>query len=336
MSRAGWGENYRGHCRIVIDRVALLVCNHSVCFAAGPVTTADVCVALACVGGPVACGATGFNLLRAVAVMAAAVFGLCAPAFAQAPASNQSTVAKSETKPDAPPSGEIWTGGEGFRSVLSLYGGATWAPNGTLAQDGLRLRVSGGMSRYHTTTEKPCPNVVPVAACSYDVPVSRMFAQAMIGWQQQWGATTVKTFAGVAYADERLSSAISNRYLKGARIGPSVALEVWHTFSPSLWASLDLAFAAPDREHSARGRIGVRFGEALSAGPEIAYAARSNAHLRAADGTMADAKTGTLQKYGAFVRWDNGAAEVSVSGGAVRPSQGSTGVYLSGQYLSRF
>src|SRR5262245_52903056 len=46
------------------------------------------------------------------------------------------------------PSLEMWSGGEAFADLWSVYSGVSWAPFGGVREDGLRLRAVLGTAGY--------------------------------------------------------------------------------------------------------------------------------------------------------------------------------------------
>lgn len=223
------------------------------------------------------------------------------------------------------PKAEYWVGVEGFRDVLATYGGITWAPDGSLYQSGFRLRATGTFSRYDGRQAFPVVTVVGntvVEETSLE-PVAgrRATARGLLGWQWQLGATTIKAFAGVAWGEDSRRSKVSAANVSGWAVGGAAALELWHEASPALWSSLDLAYAVPDGEASARGRIGYRLDPKFSVGPELAWTSTLQ---------------GSLARAGIFVRYDDGVREISVSLDAARPSGGQVSPFVAAQWLQRF
>lgn len=293
-----------------------------------------------------ASGANWSCVFRAIALTAIVAFLACQPVRAETKtddevepllgSAQETVLTKSPALPFKPLTVETWTGAEGFNAVRSMYGGATWAPDSDLSANGFRLRATFSMTRYPTTTEFACPNVMPIAACEFEFTVARRQAAVLAGWQQQFGATTLKVFAGLAHATDQLSSKSTRRYQTGPRTGLAASLEIWHNITPALWTSLDLALSRVDMERSGRLRLGWRLTNELSVGPEAAAAARNDAMLVGADDFVGEAKVGRLMKYGAFVRWDTGQNELSVAGGTAVQPQHAPSLYLSAQYLTRF
>jgi len=223
------------------------------------------------------------------------------------------------------PAAEYWVGIEGFRDVLATYGGITWAPTGSLYENGFRLRATGSFARYEgahafTVLRQVGNNVVEETSIE-PVDGLKATARALLGWHWQQGPWTIKAFAGLAYGSESRRSTTTGAKASGYAVGAAAALEFWHDPGSSLWSSLDLSYAVPDGEASARGRIGYRLNERLSIGPEIAWTSTLQ---------------GSLARAGIFVRYDNGVSEISVSLDAARTSGGAVSPFVAAQWLQRF
>lgn len=225
-----------------------------------------------------------------LALIAATAFLLCARAHADEPG-----VAEAAADPaDAVAAKEIWSGAEVFGSTWATYTGVTVAAGG-IAQEGFRLRLTGGVSLRRVADG-------PMKAWS-----SQPFADALAGWQWQIGAVTLKAFAGVTGNAELRSSEPAFAAVRDLRIGPKVALETWWTIDPINWASLDVSFAGPQSFLWSRARYGTRLLPQVSLGPEVGFA-----------GDVA--KLGG--RIGAFARFDWDTGEIALAGGFTR--SGST------------
>lgn len=222
-------------------------------------------------------------------------------------------------------SAEYWLGVEGFRDVLSFYGGVTWAPGGDLTRSGFRVRASGAFSRYEgahafTVVRQVGNNVVEETSIE-PVDGQKASARGLLGWQWQSGPLTIKAFAGIAYGGEKRVSTTTGAKASGYAVGAAAALDLWYDMSPALWSSLDLAYAVPDGEAFARARLGLRLNDRFSIGPEVAWTGTTQGHLARA---------------GLFVRYDNGISEISVSLDAARTSDGRVSPFIAAQWLQRF
>jgi hypothetical protein len=202
---------------------------------------------------------------------------------------------------------EMWSGGEVFAAVWSAYGGASWAPFGSVGEDGLRLRVVLGTGAYRHG--------------------QAAFSDVLIGYHKQLGPVTLKVFGGLTVAEHFPTEPTS--MLAGTALGPKVLLETWWTISDKTWTSLDLGVALPhlhmaepadtDRvDYTGRIRLGWRLWPELSIGLE-----------GGAGGPLAPALPTIWQngmaRAGGFLRYEWASGEVSISGGVLVEGDGGEG-----------
>ncbi len=225
-----------------------------------------------------------------------------------------------KTAVDVEPSAENWNGFEGYPRVASLYSGATWSPLGNLRQDGPRLRVVIGGSDYRYGGQRY--NVDLDQSTAQQFYGRAKFIDALAGWQVSQGATTVKIFGGWQWADHRITPVDPVTNVQGIARGAKGAIEIWHNWTPQFWTSLDLSAAQVHRTFGAQLRTGWRVDEGLSLGPEA--------------GIVGHTET-TVQHAGLFLRYENLANEITVTGGIsrARGDSSQTG-YATAQYLRRF
>jgi cellulose biosynthesis protein BcsS len=197
---------------------------------------------------------------------------------------------------------EMWAGGQGFAAEWSAYSGASWAPFGSVCEDGLRLRAVLGSGAYAG---------------------GRLaFADVLIGYHKQLGPVTLKLFGGLTVADYFPTEPTS--MLEGTALGPKALVETWWTVTDRTWVSLDFAFALPHLhlahidmadevdpyriDYTGRIRLGWRLWPELSVGVE-----------GGAGGPLAPTLQTTWQTgaahAGGFLRYEWATGEVSVSGG---------------------
>ena len=122
---------------------------------------------------------------------------------------------------------ETWSGAEAFRKAWGLYAGATVAPVAWFDPD-VRMRVVTGQSvyRYEAATGASQRGMSP-------------FADVLLGLQKQWGALTVKGFAGVAaLADVRTQAEAADLW-HHTRLGPKVVLAHFGDLHPATLKALD-------------------------------------------------------------------------------------------------
>jgi hypothetical protein len=219
--------------------------------------------------------------LRAVQARKAAVVGLALCA-----AGARAALAEGELPPDeqAPPSVETWSGAEVFPRVWSVYAGATWAPFGSVREDGFRLRGVSGYGRYDTGTAA--------------------FGDVLVGYHKQLGPLTIKVFGGLTVLSYAPDPGEPWPALAGNEFGAKGVLEAWWNITDQAWASLDLSWASTHMDYGSRVRLGWRLWPELSAGLE-----------GGSGGTAEPALEHDTARIGAFLRYEWATGEVSVSGG---------------------
>jgi hypothetical protein len=228
--------------------------------------------------------------------LAVAIAGLAGPAQADPPKAPDTIAAQ--------PRLEIWSGGQVLGATWSAYTGASWAPFGSVRENGLRLRATLGSVGYEGG----------MAA----------FADVLIGYHTQLGPVTLKVFGGLTAAEHLPAEPTS--MLVGTALGPKALVETWWTMTDKTWAALDLAVALPhmhlayahlapqadpDRiDYTGRVRLGWGLWPELSAGFE-----------GGAGGPLAPTLPTTWQDgtahAGGFLRYEWAGGEVSVSGGVL-------------------
>lgn len=207
------------------------------------------------------------------------------------------------------PTQEIWVGADATASSWSVYSGMTSALFGSLRANGWRIRVGGGYGEYS------------YRGLNTEIDGTLAFAEALVGYHQQWGNLTVKAFAGVSWARHGLSMFDPENDVVGSDAGAKVILENWLEIAPSTWASLDLSAAsAHEATFAARGRFGYRVWPELSLGPEAA----------ASGGDKLEG-----WRVGGFARfaWERG--EVAASAG-FSDTEGGDGAYGTLNVLYKF
>lgn len=186
------------------------------------------------------------------------------------------------------PQSESWAGGIATRHGYALYTGVTWAPTGSIRDDGFRLRASGGKGvyRYGSGASRTWGEV--------------SFGDLLAGYHAQIGSATIKGFAGIA-GDGHVTDPHDPGYaLDGAAIGLKLAFEGWFDLTAAVWSAVDLSWSKAHSTYATRGRIGWRVLPALSLGVEAA-----------AFGNV----EGDGGRSGAFARFEWAGGEVSATGG---------------------
>ena len=199
----------------------------------------------------------------------------------------------------------------------SVYAGLTSSIGGNLLHDGWRIRLGGGYGEYSYSSTRWIGSAVIVVP--FDGTVT--FADALVGYQQQWGALTLKLFAGVVVQHNGVAPIDFESSVLGTRWGAKAAVEAWLNVSANAFAQLDLTYATIYDAYGSRLRLGYKFAPLLSAGPEAGL----NGNI--------DYDSGRL---GAFVRYEAAPGEISVSAGAAGDRSEVTGGYATINALLRF
>jgi hypothetical protein len=205
------------------------------------------------------------------------------------------------TGPD-PPAQEVWAGVDFGANAWALYSGVTLAPFGAVTADGWRLRLVGGYGAYDYRTVWALTH----KRRTFKGAVS--FAEALVGYQRQWGTLTVKTFVGVAAETQAVAPPDPRNEVMGYEAGVKAALETWLDITPRYWTSLDLSWTSVFNGYSARLRAGHRLAPDWSVGIEGAAAGNSESGSGRA---------------GAFLRYTWKSGEIAVSGGSALDGDGA-------------
>jgi hypothetical protein len=209
-----------------------------------------------------------------------------------------------ETEPPPSAHTELWTGAQIFDRVWSLYTGGAFAPFGTLAEDGFRVRAVAGYGDYRSGTVS--------------------FADLLLGYHKQVGSLTIKFLAGLTVADHTARDPFSD--LDGPGVGGKAVLETWWNATDRIWLSTDLSYGSLHSSYSTRARLGWRIWPELSLGFE---------------GGAAGSLDTDIARAGAFLRYEWATGEVSVSSGMAFESfggdwDGSRGGFATFSALTRF
>ena len=208
---------------------------------------------------------------------------------------------------------ETWVGGEATANVWSLYSGLTWAPLGSIREDGLRVRLAGGAGRYNYNAVIDGERTKVLGASS--------FGDLLVGYHVSNGPLTVKAFAGASFDGHLLTPFDPANPVSNRMIGAKAVLEAWLNIGDADWAALDLSWSSAHDSYFSRLRLGHRLGPSLSIGPEGgAYGNRASNNGRA----------------GGFVRYEWDGGEVSASGGVTGDIAKPATPYATLVYLSRF
>ncbi len=199
----------------------------------------------------------------------------------------------------------------------SVYSGLTASLGGSLREDGWRIRVGGGYGEYSYSSSRWTGSAVVIVPFEGTV----TFADALIGYQYQWRALTLKAFAGAAAQHNSVTPIDIESSVRGSRIGAKGAVEAWLDIGTSAFAQLDVTYTTIYDTYGSRLRLGYRLTPQLSFGPEAGL----NGNI--------DYESG---RVGGFVRYEGALGEISVSAGGAGDRSEVTGGYATINALVRF
>ncbi len=200
---------------------------------------------------------------------------------------------------------------------MSVYSGATWAPFGSVREDGWRLRFAGGYGLYNFDKV--------IARSSISALGDVGFADVLAGYQVGMGPLTLKLFAGATFEGHGLVPFDPDNNLHGRVVGAKIAGETWLNLSPDVFVSINGAWANIHESVTGRVRLGYRLHHQVAIGVEGAATRNSE---------------GEWGRGGMFVTYQWGAGEVTFAGGvSARYSAGlrqAETPYARLVYLTRF
>jgi hypothetical protein len=198
----------------------------------------------------------------------------------------------------------MWSGGEVFGEIWSIYGGANLAPFGGVHDDGFRVRAVMGYGDYGTGE---------VA-----------FADLLIGYHKELGPLTLKGLGGLTVSEHRPSGPYPK--VAGTGYGGRGILEAWWNITDKAWVSADLSGAwlqmeyGNRLEYNGRLRLGWRLWPELSTGLEagaVGTSLEGGAAGAPADihDNWHDSWKRNVARIGGFLRYEWTSGEVSLSAG---------------------
>lgn len=217
----------------------------------------------------------------------------------------------------AQPTLEASAGADVTAHSWSVYSGLTSSIGGNLWDNGWRIRLGGGYGEYSYSSTRWSGRAVVVVP--FDGTVT--FADALVGYQQRWGALTVKAFAGAAAQHNSVTPADIESSVRGSRIGAKGAIETWLDIGPRAFVQIDLNYTTIYDTYGARLRLGYKITPQLSIGPEAGL----NGNVDYDSGRVCG-----------FVRYEGALGEISVSAGGAGDRSEVTGGYATINALVRF
>jgi hypothetical protein len=212
---------------------------------------------------------------------------------------------------------ETSVGADLSANTVTVFSGATFAPFGSIQDDGMRLRVQGGYGHYRYDATR----AVAGAPLLVHFKGIKSLGEVMAGYQLGLGPLTVKAFAGAELEANTIAPADAANPVSGVAAGAKLALETWLNIGDRTFAQLDGGWGSAEGTYSVRLRLGYRALPALSFGPELG--ALGN---RAYDG----------RRLAGFARYEWATGEVSVSGGVTGSYAKTNDPYGTVSWLTRY
>ena len=222
---------------------------------------------------------------------------------------------------------EAWAGADVGAPGWSVYGGLTAALFGDVRDNGWRVRSSASYGEYRyrrsywdSVHQKEHKHLHFVS--------QRYTVDALVGYQQTLGPTTVKGFAGLV-EEHKLDVAKAGapimlddeNGLEGTRRGLKLAIETWTRLGSWGFVQADMSWSAPLDSYAGRVRLGYRLDAHWSAGTEASVYGNG---------------VPDQGRAGGFVRLEWEAGEISLSSGVAGDEHRASGVYGTLNALLRF
>jgi len=206
----------------------------------------------------------------------------------------------------------MWAGAEVFRQVWSLYAGGTYAPFGSVREDGFRVRAVTGYGAYRYAS----PRWTGTGTQIFQFHGTTAFADLLAGYHKQLGPLTIKILGGLTVGDQNVDDPES---IAGTEVGAKAVLETWWNVTDRVWTSVDLSWSTVHDIYGARARLGWRLWPALSIGIE---------------GGATGSWDYDTARIGSFVRYEWATGEASLSGGFSGDGPGSGWVDVHGPFAT--
>lgn len=215
------------------------------------------------------------------------------------------------------PTQELSGGADATAHSWTAYTGITSTFGSDIRQDGWRFRAVSGYGQYSYTSRQW--NGRTIITIPFDG--TTVFADIVLGYQHKFGPLTVKAFAGATAQNQSVTPFDIESQLQGWSWGAKGALETWLDIGDTAFAQLDIAMTTAHDSYNGRLRVGYRILPQLSVGLEAGL--MGNVEYEAG-------------RLGAFIRYEAGFGEVSLSGGAAGDRSDITGAYGTINALYRF
>jgi len=212
---------------------------------------------------------------------------------------------------------ELWAGTDVTAHAWSVFAGSTYAPFGSIREDGWRLRVTTAYGRYHYNGYERIGSRLTAKTIQGEV----SFTDVLAGYQLKLGALTLKAFAGGAFDLHRIDTLDTSYEAAGGARGARAALESWLDLGSMGYAQLDGSFTSAHNTYASRLRLGYRLLPELSAGLEA--------------GALGNVEHGS-GRGGGFLRYEWAWGEASAAGGVSGDIARPTNPYATLNVLIRY
>lgn len=209
---------------------------------------------------------------------------------------------------------EFSSGGDVDLQYWSTYSSVTWALGKPVADDGLRLRATGGASQYsfNALFEDARGGTAPYVGVG-----QTGFGDLLVGYRAHWPGLWITALGGASY-DARLIKP-SGEVHQG--FAPRAALETWLDVGDFGWVCAYANYSASRQTFSGTLRFGLRALDFLDLGPET--------------GAVGDVES-SRARAGGFFRLTYSSMEMTTSGGVEGNKEGVSGYYGAFGLLRRF
>lgn len=221
---------------------------------------------------------------------------------------------------------EAWTGADASGLGWSVYGGLTAALFGDLRTSGWRLRAAGSYGEYRYNRSYWDSGTLEEINLRFTG--HHRSLDTLLGYQFSYGPATIKAFGGLTQVlklDVSQSGAPialdDENGFQGERRGLKLALETWTRLSDWGFVQADASWSQPAESYAARLRLGYLLGQGWSLGPELS-----------AFGDLIPDQG----RAGAFLRFEWGSGEASMSAGVAGDQHRADEVYGTVNVLLRF
>lgn len=279
------------------------------------------------------------------------------PAAAAALLADAACSLSADADPAKEPSGQVWAGADVSSNVWLIYSGVTLAPWSSIYDDGFRFRAAGGYGGYKYAFTHHVPDVETGGAFSRrNRDATTYFGDVLVGYLKRFGELTAKAFVGASVIGHEIE--LGDEVVGfGDEVGVKGVVELWLNIGERGWGSLDMWWSSAHDTRAARARLGYRVWPQLSIGLEAGLNVDAEGECRitgkksAGCGHVVISDTGMVERdlaraklldygrAGAFVRYEWGWSELSVSAGVLKDTfsdKDDVAPYVTVNWLAQF